>query len=303
MSAWDRVTTPTPTPAQCSFTQVLITSSLTVGTFSCPGVPRRTEVEAAPNPEIVLARRGAYVREDEAGAVYIDRTVAAFFEAARPYRIVHPRPRPDVTTVLSLKEPEAVCASLEVRVRAGRCFARSAVRASPALHLRHRELLRALSDHDRCCLPVEEAAVRLASCAVALNHDVEAELSAPQATRTTDAVDVAFAVAELLNARFRGEVSLADLAAPTGYSVFHLCRMFQARMRTSIHKYLTLVRLEHALEALADTDAPVAQVALEHGFSSQSHFTTAFTRWTGESPAAARRRIRGRAGATGARRR
>lgn len=268
----------------------MITPALMVGTFACPGVPPRTEVEAAPFPEIVVARKGAYVREDAAGAVYIDRTVAAFFEAARPYVIVHPRPRPDVTTVVSLKDPDAVCAALDVRVGDGRCFARSAVRASPALHLCHRELVRALREREReqHALSAEEAAVRLVSCAVALNHDVTAELSAPPTARTAAEVDVAFAIAEYLNAHFDENVRLDALATYSGYSVFHLCRLFHARMRTSIHKYLTLVRLEHALEALADTDRAIAAIALEHGFASQAHFTSAFKRWTGTSPAAAR---------------
>ncbi len=301
MPAWDRATAPTPTPAHCTFEQALVTPALMVGTFVCPGVPPRTDVEAAPFPEIVLVRRGAYVREDAAGAVYIDRTVAAFFEAARPYVIEHPRPRPDVTTVVSLKAPDEVCAALGVQVRDGRCFARSAVRASPALLLCHRQVLRALDEDrgdDACVggLGAEEAAVRLVSCAVGLNHGVAAELTAPTSARRGER-DVPVAVAEYLNTHYGGDVTLGTLAEHAGYSVFHLCRLFHARMRTSIHKYLTLVRLEHALSALAETDTPIATIALDHGFASQAHFTSAFTRWTGVTPAAARRQTRSR-GAT-----
>jgi AraC family transcriptional regulator len=63
-------------------------------------------------------------------------------------------------------------------------------------------------------------------------------------------------------------------------------------MKTTIHKYLTALRMESAMEALTGSDASIVSVALEHGFSSHSHFTAAFTRWTGVSPREARRRAR-----------
>jgi transcriptional regulator GlxA family with amidase domain len=43
---------------------------------------------------------------------------------------------------------------------------------------------------------------------------------------------------------------------------------------------------------LLDTERPVAEIALETGFSDQSHLTRVFRRALGETPAALRRRFR-----------
>ena len=277
----------------CRFEQLLITPALKVGDFVCPGTPPITEVEAAPFPELVLVRKGAYIRRDCAGSVYIDRTVAAFFEADRPYVIEHPRPRPDATTVISLVQPESICSSLGVEGVGGTCFARSAIRASPEHHLLHRRLLAELRSGPQQALAAEETAVTLVVTVVAANHAVELA-SPPTARLAPGEVDVAVAIAEYLNAHFRSPINLAILAAHTGYSVFHICRIFQARMKSTIHKYLLTLRLEAAMEQLAESDMPVLTLALELGFNSHSHFTTTFTRWAGMTPRQARQSSRSR---------
>jgi len=277
----------------CTFEQFVRCPALMVGEFRCPGTPRITAVEAAPYPELILARQGAYVRRDAAGSVYIDRTVAAFFEAGRPYVIEHPRPRPDLTTVISLIDPAAVCEALRVRQPDGACFARSAVRASPGLMLLHRQLVASVRSLPHGALATEEIAVALVDCAVGLNHGVRAELAVPGGqSLTRREIDMVVAIAEYLNANYRSRIDLSMISAYTGYSIFHVCRLFQARMKTSIHRYLTTLRLESAMEALADSDAAVVSVALDHGFSSHSHFTAAFKGWTGVSPSEARQRAR-----------
>jgi AraC-like DNA-binding protein len=54
---------------------------------------------------------------------------------------------------------------------------------------------------------------------------------------------------------------------------------------------VTELRLRASLEDVCDRFAPLARVALKSGFSSQSHFTTAFLRRFGTTPAAYRRAI------------
>ena len=57
----------------------------------------------------------------------------------------------------------------------------------------------------------------------------------------------------------------------------------------TIHAYRTRLRLAHAMEQLLDTDLPLIQIALDLGFSSQAHFTSAFTNAFGRSPGRFRR--------------
>jgi AraC family transcriptional regulator len=52
----------------------------------------------------------------------------------------------------------------------------------------------------------------------------------------------------------------------------------------SPHRYLILRRVEKAKQLLHDTSASVAQIALDVGFSNQSHFTQVFHAITGQTP-------------------
>jgi AraC-like DNA-binding protein len=57
------------------------------------------------------------------------------------------------------------------------------------------------------------------------------------------------------------------------------------------YRYVTMRRLA-AVELIRKTLKPLAEVAIEVGFSDQSHFTRVFTQMTGETPGALRRRYR-----------
>lgn len=65
--------------------------------------------------------------------------------------------------------------------------------------------------------------------------------------------------------------------------------MFREAYGASPHQYILAKRVERAKALLLATDLPIAEIALETGFSSQSHLTTAFGRFTGVPPAEFRR--------------
>ena len=91
-------------------------------------------------------------------------------------------------------------------------------------------------------------------------------------------------VARVLNQRFCERLSLSDVGEEVGLSVFHLCRLFKRRMGTTIHRYLTRLRLRTALEMLGTPGVDLTRVALALGFSSHSHFTDCFRREYGITP-------------------
>jgi AraC-like DNA-binding protein len=91
-------------------------------------------------------------------------------------------------------------------------------------------------------------------------------------------------VARLINRRFFEPMSLDDIAASVGLSVFHLCRVFKRATGSTIHRYLTCVRLRTSLEQLDAGASDLTQVALSLGFSSHSHFTDSFRREFGMTP-------------------
>lgn len=88
-------------------------------------------------------------------------------------------------------------------------------------------------------------------------------------------------------------IRLADLAALSNLSPFHLHRMFRASRGMPLHAWITGQRIDRAKSLLRGSD-PLVQIALACGFASQSHFTRAFRSGTGTTPAAWRATLRGR---------
>jgi AraC-like DNA-binding protein len=70
----------------------------------------------------------------------------------------------------------------------------------------------------------------------------------------------------------------------TGLSRFELARQFRLRFGTSPYRYLLMRRLDFARIQLS-TPLPLAEVALEAGFSDQAHFTRMFKAGFGLTPA------------------
>lgn len=96
--------------------------------------------------------------------------------------------------------------------------------------------------------------------------------------------------------RFAEPLTLEEIATHAGVSVFHLCRSFRRWTGTTVHRYRNELRLRRSLEPVAE-GCELTRVALEHGYSSHSHFTAAFRKAFGVTPSAFRasassRRIR-----------
>ena len=88
------------------------------------------------------------------------------------------------------------------------------------------------------------------------------------------------------------EVSLRDVCAAVGTSERSLRRAFLATTGMTWRQYLLESRLLAAMAMLAEDNRNVLTIALAVGFQSVSAFTRAFGRYTGETPAMYRRRIR-----------
>lgn len=84
-------------------------------------------------------------------------------------------------------------------------------------------------------------------------------------------------------------ISLEKVAGWVGLSYFHFSRTFKQSMGISPNNYIVSRRIEKAKGLLANSDSPIADIALQVGFASQSHFTTMFRRSTGTTPSIFRR--------------
>ena len=91
-------------------------------------------------------------------------------------------------------------------------------------------------------------------------------------------------VIDFMDAHADKPITLADLARTAGLSRMHFAAQFRKATNLRPHEYLLRRRIEKAKVMLATGSSPIADVALTLGFSSQSHFTGVFKRFTGLTP-------------------
>jgi AraC-like DNA-binding protein len=86
-------------------------------------------------------------------------------------------------------------------------------------------------------------------------------------------------------------VRLSELSRAAGVSPDQLAYNFQKVEKVSIARYASRTRMERAASKLGSAD-DLARLALDLGFASHSHFSTAFLRWAGCAPSVYRAGIR-----------
>jgi AraC family transcriptional regulator len=98
---------------------------------------------------------------------------------------------------------------------------------------------------------------------------------------------------EIVDEQYARPLALGVIAAEVGVHPIHLARSFRSRHGVSVGTYLRSVRVHRAADRLANSDEPIAEVALSVGFADQSHLNRWFVRLLGATPAAYRRQLRG----------
>jgi AraC-like DNA-binding protein len=93
-----------------------------------------------------------------------------------------------------------------------------------------------------------------------------------------------------IDERFAQGIRLDELAQHVSLSPYYLLRLFRAEVGMPPYAYLESVRIRHA-QRLIETGKPLAEVALEVGFSSQSHLTRRFKQIIGVTPGTYARQI------------
>jgi len=80
-------------------------------------------------------------------------------------------------------------------------------------------------------------------------------------------------------------LSLADIARVAHVHRVHLARQFRSYFSTSVGELLRRKRVEHACHLVSTTNCSLAEVAIDCGFSDQSHFSATFRKLMGLTPA------------------
>jgi AraC family transcriptional regulator len=89
---------------------------------------------------------------------------------------------------------------------------------------------------------------------------------------------------ELVHARYRENLQIAEIAEAVGVHPIRLARAFRAHYHLPLATYMRRLRLDWAAGQLLDSTDSLASIALQAGFSDQSHFTRAFKRHSGRTP-------------------
>lgn len=96
-------------------------------------------------------------------------------------------------------------------------------------------------------------------------------------------------VRELIESALDEDLSLERLAGEAGIGAHAFSAAFSRAFGEPPHRYVLHRRIERAKTLLLATTMPVAEIALQTGFASQSHLAGAFRRIVGTTPGAYRR--------------
>jgi AraC family transcriptional regulator len=97
---------------------------------------------------------------------------------------------------------------------------------------------------------------------------------------------------EVVQDRFGEGLTLSDVARAVDVHPSHLATVFRRAYRCTVGEALRRRRIEYAAHQLGTTLTPLSVLALQAGFTDQSHFCNAFKRQMGVTPSAYRRTLR-----------
>ena len=99
-------------------------------------------------------------------------------------------------------------------------------------------------------------------------------------------------ICEYIDSHLQENIALEALAEIAQLSVHHFARAFRQSLGIPPHNYIVQRRVEHAQQLLRNTDLPLSEIAIDAGFTDQSHLARHFRTFIGVSPSLARQRFR-----------
>ncbi len=210
----------------------------------------------------LLYLKHTQVPSDNAEVYWLDFR-PSFFEQYPPESLVTHVPfRFDKTT----EQQITMCSQTEIlliqlkEVRAMTGFLQSLQQTELALHLLRRALEKMLVPFDACQVP---------ACRF-LAFDTER--------------DKIFEARNILEEQYDKGLTIKELSRKVAMNECYLKKGFKALTGKTIHEYQRELRINRAKVLLAKPGYSVSDVAAELGFSSISHFSTAFKKATGIKP-------------------
>lgn len=261
-------------------------------TIKCrPDRRGRGEAESQSYRSLAFVRRGAYMMHHGGETFVVEPLSAVFWAAGDEYAVSHPFGCDDC---VEFRFDDEIMEEARAPMQRSRGAQRGAERnkilpiASPT-HWRLTVEVERIEAGRASLLEIDETAVRLLRDVAASERardGAETQHSGREyharAQRTVERAK------ELLLSDLARNWSLKDVANEVGGSSYHLTRLFARRAGTTMHRYLTRLRLTAALGRVLQGADDLTGLALDLGFSSHSHFSAAFKSVYGRSPSSAR---------------
>ncbi len=254
-------------------------TTLCVRDVYCRGRCRgQGEEEHASATEMVFPYRGTYIRHLGANQAVAEANQVLFFNAGEEYRVSHPIPGGDASLSLTVDPalllevtPEGLVSGQSIpRFHCQRLRIDGRTQALVAM-LRH-------SLRKRIAEPLEAESLALTLMQRALGpRTTHAAAASNGRQRLVDRVKL------VLAGDLARRWTLAEIGAEVHCSPVYLTQVFQQVEGMPLYRYQLRLRLARALDLLDRYD-DLTVLALELGFSSHSHFSSAFRTAYGRSP-------------------
>ncbi|MEO5823231.1 MAG: AraC family transcriptional regulator [Vicinamibacteraceae bacterium] len=253
----------------------------------CPGLPvEPTEDEFTAGLQLVFPYRGVFVRHVGDDQAVAEPTQVLFFNGGEAYRISHPVPGGDACLSLAISETLLRELTPAALLREGPGFVfrqqrlRIDARAQALVALLRHSTQRGIAE----TLEAESLALTLVRRALGPST-THTPGSTPTRRKLVDRTKV------LLASDLARRWTLAEIAVEIGHSPVYLTQVFQQVEGLPLYRYQLRLRLGRALDLLGKSD-DLTTLGLDLGFSSHSHFTSAFTQAYGRSPSEFRQAVK-----------
>lgn len=260
-----------------------------IGAFRCPAEHRLFYDSGPASGYLMVFPRTSTLIVHDGGPVTAAAPSAMFYNAGQVYRRKKIDPidasdwymlAPDIVREIVTRH------DVSAADRPERIFSFFTGPVSPRIYLAQRQLYTLLNSGEPVdALAVEERAINILEAVVRDACRVHGRQRMQRRSRVDRGVESAKAI---IAANLASGVSLRVLASSVGCSPFQLCRTFHESTGYTISGYRHALRLRTAIEALRETRADLTEIALDHGYSSHSHFTMVFRRHFGMTPSALR---------------
>ena len=275
--------------SQFTVQTLLDTGTVRVRDVVCSGECRhRSEEECTSATHLVFPYRGVFVRHVGRNDAVAEANQLLFFNEAEAYRISHPVDGGDACLDLVVEEAQLLELVPKEQLRSGAtpAFRRQRRRIDPRAQALVALLRHSLSRNIAETLEAETLALTLVRRSLGERTSHVAGAS-PGRQKLVDRAKL------VLSSDLSRRWTLAEIAAEVGVSPVYLTQMFQQVEAMPLYRYHLRLRLARALDLLGRYDN-LTTLGMDLGFSSHSHFSSAFRQVYGRTPAEFQRSIKPR---------